>query len=94
MLTGEIHLWWTVEGPRVAGSHRNGDWFPLIRCTSEQEARDYVQGLAEKHRAAGRPGGWRILRVETKTDYLETYMDVEAVLGPVAGDGGDEGAKG
>lgn len=90
MLMGEIRAWWTVEGPRVAGSHLNGDWFPLIRCSSEQEARDYVQGLALKNRAAGRTSGWRILRVETKTDYLETYMDVGAVLGPLP----DEGDKG
>ncbi len=94
MLTGEVHLWWTVEGPRVAGSHRNGDWFPLIRCWSEQEARDYVQGLALRNRVAGRSSGWRILRVETHTEYLETYMDVEAVLGPLLGEGGDEDAQG
>jgi hypothetical protein len=84
MLTSETHVYWVVEGPRVAGSHHNGDWFPLVKCGSKAEADEYVLGLARKYRAEGRTtGGWRVVELETHSTYLATYMDVEAVLGPL-----------
>ena len=85
MLTSETRVHWIVEGPRVAGSHLHGDWFPLVKLDSETEAEDYVVGLARKRREEGRDvGAWRIVEQKTRTRYLKTYMNVAAVLGPLS----------
>lgn len=87
MITSTSTVHYEIQLPRTVTSQAD-DWWTEERHPTRDSAYERIVEMAQNYRAQfrtlpySRKRGWRIVRVETRTDYLETYPDTEAVLGP------------